>query len=765
MVIFSVVLTAWPAAACHSQTIACDGVQTSQGGVTIEPPSRTVAPGGSTEYHITATLSPGCGSTYYQYSTLGSVPAGWTATYMSGPGKTGADISNYDNVQCGSGSCTVHAYLNVTAALSLMEGSTAVISVTLGFDDTARNDKRVVTIKTTTKIHIPDPIPQVVSPLVGWSMAEDTTDETHINLSTVFKDPDDDKMSYGWDNPGTSNFVVSVYSTGRTVVKPKQDWSGEETLNFWGSDMITKVPTSVKVTVTPVPDPVVLAAPMKDFAIPQDGVDVDSVNLYKVFFDPDMPYGEVLTFTHSGEDKINVSIRIDGKVTFKPLMGWSGSENINFTATDTGKTTVGDEVKVVVTNNAKPPYVKIPLKDRSFPEDTVDTSIDLAGVFASPNAGTVLTYGNMGAPHLNISMTADGKVTLTPQKYWHGSDTITFWATDGMFAPVFTDAKITVTHVNHQPYVKKPLTITMQEDTPSEATYMEYYFGDYDGDTLTYSMKSTEELTVTVYQQNAHLIITPVLNWNGEETLTLVATDGDFDVSVQVPVTVKPVDDTPVIIDWLPGGNVICTEGDELSFTVTAKDFDGSTLGYLWIVDENFTPLKPYEGKNAIKVRATKENGLGAGTHDVKVFADKQTSDGTGWVHSDHCWKITVNFGNRAPLVSSLTILPSENITTKTIVSFDVLANDPDLDNLNYKWSIDGLEKSQMKTFSTALTEGTHTVNVTVTDPKGASTSQESSITVTKPVTKPGVKTQPGFEGLAILAALGAIAVILRKRK
>jgi hypothetical protein len=275
MMIVSVVLTAWPAAACHSQTIACDGKQTSQGGVTIEPPSRTVAPGGSTEYHITATLSPGCGSTYYQYSTMGSVPSGWTATYMTGPGKTGADCSNYDNVQCGSGSCTINVYLNVTAALSLQEGSTAVISVTLGFDDTARNDKRIVTIKTTTKIHIPDPIPQVVSPLAGWTMAEDTTDDTHVNLSTVFEDPDNDPMSYGWDNPGTSNFIVNVYGSGRTVVKPKQDWNGEEVLNFWGFDLITKVPTSVKVTVTPVPDPVVLAAPMKDFAIVQDGVDSD----------------------------------------------------------------------------------------------------------------------------------------------------------------------------------------------------------------------------------------------------------------------------------------------------------------------------------------------------------------------------------------------------------------------------------------------------------------------------------------------------------
>jgi hypothetical protein len=373
----------------------------------------------------------------------------------------------------------------------------------------------------------------------------------------------------------------------------------------------------------------------------------------------------------------------------------------------------------------------------------------------------------MGAANINVSVAQDGKVTLTPKQYWHGSETITFWANDGMFAPVFADAKVTVTHVNHQPYVKKALNITMKEDTPSAAAYMDYYFGDYDGDTLTYSMKSSEELTVTVFQQNAYVVITPVLNYNGQQTLKLLATDGEYDVSVDVPVTVQPVDDTPAITEWLPGGNVICTEGDELSFTLTARDFDGSTLDYIWLVDENFTPLKPYEGKSQIKFKATKDNGLDPGTHEVMVYATKQTSDGTGWIRDNHCWKVTVNHGNRAPVISGVNLLPSANITTKTPVTFEVNAADPDNDAMTYKWIVDGKEASQQKTFTLTLeAQGTHTVKVTVTDSKGLSTtSQEVGIPVTKPVTKPTAKAQPGFEGLVLLAALGAIAVILRRRK
>jgi hypothetical protein len=321
-----------------------------------------------------------------------------------------------------------------------------------------------------------------------------------------------------------------------------------------------------------------------------------------------------------------------------------------------------------------------------------------------------------------------------------------------------------VTHVNHQPYVKKPLNITMKEDTPSTPTFMEYYFGDYDGDTLTYTMKSTEILTATIYQRDGQLIISPALNWNGGQTLTLTASDGELEISMDVPVTVTPVDDTPVITEWLPGGNIVCTEGDTISLTVTANDFDGSLLSYLWWVDENLTPLKSFEGKYEVKVKATNKNGLGPGTHEIKVYADKQTTDGTGWLFDLHCWQVTVNFGNRAPTISDVRTVPSGNITTKTPVTFEVNAIDPDQDTLTYKWFIDGMETSQLKSFSLTLTEGTHSVNVTVTDPKGATASQETSITVTKPV-NPGAKTQPGFEGLALLAALGAIAVILRKRR
>jgi hypothetical protein len=765
IMILSVVMVASPAAACHNQTVSCltaswTDDDMSPDNVEITPPQQTVEPGKTKEYEIKMTLSPGCGNSYFLYTSLGSVPSGWKATYTSDKNGQGTDYRYIDNQACGSGNVVIYGYLDVTAPNSAAEGETAVITATMGADDNARNDKDIVAVKTTTKVHIPDPPPVINNPVAPFTIVEDTEDSTHVNMTSLFRDTDNDPMVYGkQDNP---NFDISMFATGRTVIKPKPNYNGNETLIFTASDLITMIQAEVKVEVTPVPDPVILAMPIKDFFIAKDGEDSTTVNLNKVFTDADTPYGDVLSFCATGWTNISVSIKVDGKVVFKPLAGWAGNETIKFTATDTTANSVYDEVKVTVTDTRRPPYVKNQLKDRTFPEDTVDTSIDLSGIFASPDVGTVLTYGTMGCCFINITIAPDGKVTMVPAKDAIGSETITWWASDGMFAPVFAAAKVTVSSVNDPPYIKKPLNITMDEDTPSAPVFLDYYFGDADGTKLTYSMKSTETLTVTIISSTGQLTITPALNYNGEQSLTLVATDGEEDAVMTVPVTVNPVDDAPMLTEWLPGGNIMCTEGDKISFSVQALDIDGDTLGSVWMVDDNHTIMLKYDDKLAIDVKATSDIGLGPGTHTIAVWVDGNERSSVS-----HSWQVTVKQGNRAPVISEVKTVPSVNITTKTPVTFEVNAVDPDQDAMTYKWFVDGTETSQLRSFSITLTAiGTHRAKVTVTDSKGASnTSEEFTFTVAKPVIKPAAKTQPGFEGLALLAALGAIAVILRRRK
>jgi len=755
--------------ACHNQTNSCEDSQVWSDGnmspdvveLNPQPSPKTIAPGQKAYFNSTMSLSPGCGSSYYLYATLGSVPAGWRATYTTDPDGGGTDLSNVDNVAWGNGNRVVKAYLVVTAPMQVQEGDSITITTMLGADDNARNDKDLVYAKCTIKIHIPHPSPMVAQGLSSFSIAEDTTDDTHVNLTKVFKNVDDDPVQYGVEQ--TSSIVISVYQTGRVVFKPKPDWNGVETINFNCKDGLSAyVTTSVLVTVTAVPDQPILAAPLKDFAIPQDGDDVTTVNLNKVFYDADTPYGDKLAFAASGQQNIVVTIKADGKVGFKPAMGWSGEEVINFTATDEAKSSVSDEVKVTVTDSSRPPSVKNPLKDISFPEDTFYEGIDLSTVFVSPEFGVVLVYDVSGNVNLNVSLRPDGKVTITPPKDWNGVETLAFSAYDGMFSPVFDDMMVTVEGVNDPPYQKKPLNITMDEDTASEPVFMEYYFGDVDRDKLSYKMDSTETLTVTIFQRTGELTITPVLNYNGESELRLIVSDAQADLVVKVPVKVDPRDDTPIITEWLPGGNCVCTEGDEISFSFKAMDIDGDVIGSKWEVDQNFSPFAKFDNKDSIKFKATAGMATGAGTHTLTVWVDGGQRSSVS-----HSWQLTVKLANRAPSVPTITTpRADQNFTTRSDIQFDVLAEDPDLDPMTYKWFIDGSEASTQKSFTQKLAAGAHTVKVTATDEHGLSASSgEMTLTVKKPTPPASKSSTPGFELLGLMAAMGAALVLLRRRK
>ena len=774
LMIVSAFMAATPALACHSQTttvndaswtdddMAPDVIDLNTQGNPAGPSAITVAPGEKAYFNWSHSLGPGCGSIYYLFASLGAVPAGWKATFTSGPDGTGTDYSNVDNVQCGSGNCVIKGYLVVTAPMQCMEGDSATITAMMGIEDNACNDKDLVYAKCKVSIHIPHPSPEIAKLVAPFSIKEDTTDDTTINLTSVFRNVDGDPMLFGVEP--NRNIVPSVYQTGRVLLKPKADWNGVETLNFNARDALSGyVVASVIVTVTAVPDPPVLSAPMKDFAIPQDAVDDGSINLNKVFFDADTPYGDVLVFTASGQDKINVTIKADGKVRFQPVLGWSGEEYLNFTATDDTKGSVTDEVKVTVTNNAKPPYVKMPIKETSFPEDTIDESIDLSQNFATPMYGTVLAYDFVPSTHFNVTLTPAGKVTLVPRVYWHGTETITFTASDGMFMPVYADARVTVTHVNHPPFQVKDLNVAFAEDENSPTIYLDQYFADHDGDKLSYSMPSSGELTVTIYQKSAELHISPALNYNGESQLTLKVTDGQADLSIKVPVKVTAVDDLPMILSATPSGNVLKTEGEKVEFSVEAMDIDGEVLGTHWMVDGNYTLLSGFNGKLSAKFTADAKTGCGAGTHSITVFVD-----GNQRSEVDHTWTLTVRPANRPPAQPAIrSPAADKSYTTDSLLTFDAFSEDPDADVLGWTWFIDGVQASTQQSFSTKLAAGAHTIKVTVTDGKGGSaTSAELAITVAKAKPAPtGGKGAPGFEALALVAALGVAMVLLRKRK
>jgi len=95
--------------------------------------------------------------------------------------------------------------------------------------------------------------------------------------------------------------------------------------------------------------------PLLDFSFDEDTSD-SSIDLFSVFDDPDLPYGDSFSFSYSGNDSILVEI-LNGVVTLTPLPDWFGSENITFTAFDDNLVSISDDVLVTIINVNDPPVL------------------------------------------------------------------------------------------------------------------------------------------------------------------------------------------------------------------------------------------------------------------------------------------------------------------------------------------------------------------------------------------------------------------------
>jgi predicted transcriptional regulator len=139
---------------------------------------------------------------------------------------------------------------------------------------------------------------------------------------------------------------------------------------------------------------------------------------------------------------------------------------------------------------------------------------------------------------------------------------------------------------NAPPHVAENLSdIVMAEDTTDTSIDLSRAFGDVDGDPLTWSLaEEPVNLFVTIDPDTGALTIMPPSDWNGEEELTLVASDGELTAQQTVNVSVISVNDIPwfLTVAGLPvtGGRVMftMTHGETLVINFSATDVEGDPI-------------------------------------------------------------------------------------------------------------------------------------------------------------------------------------------
>jgi hypothetical protein len=92
---------------------------------------------------------------------------------------------------------------------------------------------------------------------------------------------------------------------------------------------------------------------------------------------------------------------------------------------------------------------------------------------------------------------------------------------------------------------------------------------------------------------------------------------------------------------------------------------------------------------------------------------------------------------NRSPL-AAIRVVPSWEIVGREVTFMAVTSYDPDGEIIRYHWDLGGISTSEAKTVRLAFpAEGTYSINLTVTDSRGASTSTKIDYRVKEPGESP----------------------------
>ena len=342
----------------------------------------------------------------------------------------------------------------------------------------------------------------------------------------------------------------------------------------------------------------------------------------------------------------DVIVSLDNStLTATPVENWHGSASLMIFVTDENNLSDDTEFSLTVTPVNDAPTIEA-IDGVNMDEDS---SIDI--VLSSDDVdGDDLTYSfNLNNDDVTLSIDEDS-LTITAAQDFNGDVPITIFVSDTEFSDS-TSFVVTVIAVNDPPTISAINDITIIEDNTGSIIINAE---DIDGDDLEYEITSGEPYFDFVIEADT-ITISPHLNWFGETSLTVSASDGQESVDTGLSITVTPVNDTPTIEDI---DDVTIYEDGGIDIVLSSEDVDGDDLTYSFHLDNYDVSLGIED--DTLSITATPDfNGDVAITMFV---SDTEFSDSTSFV-------VTVNAVNDPPMDFSLispTILDTIQISSDT---------------------------------------------------------------------------------------------------
>ncbi len=257
-------------------------------------------------------------------------------------------------------------------------------------------------------------------------------------------DPDGDTLTVSWwSSASHGQFLLS--NDGSFVYTPNAGFTGTDSFSYTVSDgQATDGPISVTITVN---------GSIGGNHPPQGSADSYSVNAGQTLTinapgvlgnDTDAdgdPLSAALTGTPSNG---SASLNSDGSFTYTPNSGFTGTDSFTYTVSD-GQATDGP-ITVTITVNGSiggnhPPQGSADSYSVNAGQTLTVSAPGVLGNDTDPDGDSLSVASSTSASHGTASVSADGSFTYTPDAGFIGTDTFTYYVTDGQA----TDGPITVT--------------------------------------------------------------------------------------------------------------------------------------------------------------------------------------------------------------------------------------------------------------------------------------------------------------------------------
>ena len=486
------------------------------------------------------------------------------------------------------------------------------------------------------------------------------------------------------------------------------DYNGEIQVEAFVSDGEYVDSDSFRIIVTPVNDSPVVQNPLSDLILNEDFNEY-RIDISNTFEDVDL---DSLQYSYSidNSDIIDISL-IETDLILNSIQDISGGPlNVTLTADDLSRrVTISDHFEIIVEpeNDAPIAYDIVLEINEDAPEivlpdfidvDTGNSSIELS-IVTNPSHGSLDIQGQgfIYSPNLNFS----------------GVDFFTYKIYDGYTYSNSANAFVYVLPSNDPPQI---LDIETQQIDEDSSLQVEIPAIDIDQDVLAFEATSNNSQT---YFDGNNLTVVPDLNFNGEISVIISISDGEYYDSTELIIDVLPSNDPPEIFDI---DSQQIDEDSILNISLNGIDVDGDQLSYSIEsdIDSEITLL----GNLLSVVPPLNFNG------SIQIIAsvtDGDLSDSTAF-------NINVLGVNDSPVLAEN---QDQSMFEDSTLEFNILASDIDGDQLSFGAFLEDDSNAVLSIIGDMITVvpnadwyGELVIDITVQDIEGLEDSQSLIINV-----------------------------------